>query len=272
MRWISSCLLFDSHIVFETMARKRRPMRITLVIVQIVVAALGVANIVHYSLDNLLSTQQPTTTIDAALAAIAALTIAGIAVGWKARTPYAPALLGLCIILTTAAGFAPRVVARYEAEAAARQLAQEDRRADQGLQDDLGRWSTEVDARMAAQRPVTGAEAWALLDVVRTAVLRDRSPEATALLQKAISGKVLDPNVPVQGKRPVDTAPRPLFLQFYKEAVEPGLRVHALRAADWKLMQILAAGADMADPDAAALATELGKTPKPSAGDFISLE
>jgi len=247
-------------------------MRITLVVVQVVVAALSVANIVHYSLDNLLSTQQPTTTINAAVAAIFALTIAGIAVGWKAGTPYAPALLLLCILVTTAAGFAPRVVARYEAEAALRLRAQEERRADQGLQDDLGRLSADVDARIAAQRTLTGAEAWALLDVVRTAVLRDRGPEASALLQKAIGSKVLDPNTPVQGKRPVDIVARPLFLQFYKETVEPGQRVHALRASDWKLMQILAEGADLRHPEAAALATELRKTPKPGVSGFITLE
>ena len=245
-------------------------MRIALIIVQIVVAALSLANIVLFSLDNLLATNQPTTTINIAFAAIFALTVAGIAVGWKAGTPRAPALL--FIILTVAAGFAPRVVARYEAEAAIRLRAQEDRRAAEGVQDDLGRWTAEVDARMAAHKALTGVEAWAMLDAVRTAVLRDRGPEAIALLQKAIEGKVLDPNTPVQGKRPVDTAPRPLFLQFYKEAVEPGRRVNALRAADWQLMQILAQGADLTHPDAAALATDLRKTPRSGVGEFITLE
>jgi len=247
-------------------------MRIALIIVQVVVAVLSLANIVHYSLDNLLATNQPTTTINIAFAAILALTVAGMAVAWKVGTPHATAPLLLFVVLTTAAGFAPRVVARYEAEAAARLRAQEDRRAAQGVQDDLGRWTAEIDARIAAQRALTGTEAWELLDVVRTAVRRDGGPRATALLQRAIHGKVLDPNAPVQGKRPVDTAPRPLFLQFYKETVEPGLRVHALRATDWKLMQVLAEGADLRNPEAAGLATELGKTPKPGAGDFITLE
>ncbi len=252
-------------------------MRITLLVVQIVVAALSLANIVHFGLDNLLAPNQPTTVINTSLAAIFASTLAGIGIAWKARTPRAPALLILFIVVTAAAGFAPRLVARQEAEVATRHRAQEERRADQSSQDELGRWTAEVDARTATHRALTGIEAWALLDVIRTAVLRDsgpagRGPDAIALLQKAISDKVLDPNTPVQGKRPVDTAPRPLFLQFYKEAIEPAQRAHALRAADWQLMLILARGADLTSPESTALAADLGKTPKPAVGEFITLD
>jgi hypothetical protein len=76
----------------------------------------------------------------------------------------------------------------------------------------------------------------------------------------------------VQGRRLSDTAPRPLFLQFYKESVEPFGRTSALAAQDWAIMQLLAAaGADLSQSDATPLVADLAKTGVPGAGRFIEL-
>ena len=96
------------------------------------------------------------------------------------------------------------------------------------------------------------------------------SAQALALLRKAIAAGMIDVNAPVQGKRPSDTAPRPLFLQFYMESIEPVRRGSALAAQDWAIMRLLATGsADLSQPEAAPLVTDLAKTEVPGAGRFI---
>ncbi|CCE12167.1 membrane hypothetical protein [Bradyrhizobium sp. STM 3843] len=252
-------------------------MRLVLLAVQIVVAGLSLANIIYFRLNNLLAPSQPEAATSGAVLAIVGLTIAAIGVSRKATAPRLPTILALLIVLTGTAGFVPRLTAVYEADVAARLRERDDQNAEQIMQSDLTRWSAEIDARLAEHRALSGDEAWALLDAVRESDLRyrglaNRQPEAIALLQKAMKGKVFDPNVMVQGKRPVDTAPRPLFLQFYKETIETGKRARAVRAADWQLMQVLAVGADLTRPEAAALAADLGRTVKPRAGDFITLD
>jgi ArsR family transcriptional regulator, arsenate/arsenite/antimonite-responsive transcriptional repressor len=72
-----------------------------------------------------------------------------------------------------------------------------------------------------------GAEqAWAFLDCVTSAGYRDDgavppSAQALDLLRRALVSGLIDVNATVRGHRLKDPISRPLFLQFYKERVEP---------------------------------------------------
>lgn len=249
---------------------------------QMVVAAAAAVGVVSFRLQHLLAPQSADLDrlVLAALVAIAAFS-AGAVMLWRNRAAASPARIamsGLLIALTLLSGVAPATVeARREAAVdTARQL--EDQRREQAFARELHEWTDQIDGNVATIRPLTTAQAWAFVDFVSRAGHHDdggdpASAQAMALLRKALIAGRIDVNAPMQGKRLSDTAPRPLFLQFYKEHVEPVRRGNALALQDWTIMQLLAtSGANLSQPDAAPLVTDLMRTVVPGAGRFVGLK
>jgi hypothetical protein len=181
------------------------------------------------------------------------------------------------IALTLLAGILPSAVEqaiRYQEEQAERA---ETRTLETRLIADLDARKRDVEARIALRRPYAPQDA---LDFVTLSVRgtdlsyrsgADRSDAALAILQRALEGKLVDPNAMVKGPRPVDTAPEPLFIHFYKAWVprKPDRLVDAL---SWRAMKLLAAnGADLSLPEAVPLVEDLRKTEKPAFGRYFEL-
>jgi hypothetical protein len=257
-------------------------MRVMLFTLQLLVAGASVANIFFFRVGNMfaprISESEPV--IQGAMVALMLLTAAMWFACWRGQWPPRRAkLMGLVSILalTVLAGFTPRLVAERREAVVAAERAEDNRRFEEDFAHELQRWAARVDALASGRQAFAGEEAWAFFKFVVNSDLSyrglaDHRAEAIALLQRALADKSLDPNVPVQGARRSDTTPRPLFLQFYAESIEPGRRVNAVRADDWQMMQVLAAnGVDLARPDAAALVGDLAKTAVPGPGRFVTL-
>jgi len=256
-------------------------MRRLCLILQLVTAIGGAVAAVSFRLQNLLSPHgaELDHLVIAAVVAIAVLSVGAVllwrngAIAGRARL----GVSGVLIALTVLCGFVPGAVEahRQATVEAARQL--DDQRREQAFARELREWTDQVDGDVATLRPFTAEQAWAFVNFVSRAGRYDDGPtppsaQALALLRKALISGRIDVNAPVQGVRPSDTAPRPLFLQFYKEQVEPVRRATTLPEQDWTIMRLLAtSGANLSRPDAAPLAADLTRTVVPGAGRFVSL-
>ena len=256
-------------------------MRTLCLILQLVAAIAAAVVAASFRLQELLS---PNGTDLDRLVGIAFVIIAGLCAGgvllWRNGTITNRARAGLSallVALTVLSGFMPGVVEQQRRAAAEVVRQVDDQRREQAFARELREWTDQVDGNVATLRPLTTEQAWAFIDFVSRAGRYDDgtpppSERALALLRKALIAGRIDVNAPVQGRRPSDTAPRPLFLQFYKERVEPVRRAIALPAQDWAIMQLLAtSGASLSRPDAAPLATDLTRTVVPGAGRFVGL-
>ena len=80
-----------------------------------------------------------------------------------------------------------------------------------------------------------------------------------ALLKRALEAKLLDPNVPVKGPRPVDVNPEPLFLHYYRADIRPYPNAQ-ISIRDWETLKLLVEnGADLTLDGARQLAEDLQK-------------
>jgi hypothetical protein len=257
-------------------------MRRLCLILQLVTAIAAAMLAVSFRLQNLLSPNaaELDRLVVVALVAVVALSAGGVLL-WRNGNVTGrsrAAISGLLIALTLLSGFAPGAVdlQRRAAVETVRQL--EAQRREQAFARELREWTDQIDGNVATLRPLTTAQAWAFIDFVSRAGRYDDgavppSAQALALLRKALISGRIDVNAPVQGLRLSDTAPRPLFLQFYKEQVEPVRRAGALAGQDWTIMQLLAtSGANLSRPDAAPLAADLTRTVVPGAGRYVSLQ
>jgi len=252
-------------------------MRWSILALQWVATAASLANVVFFRLQELMAPQSAELdrVATAGLVAVAALSVGAIVVsryliGWPAlRSGAAVAIIALTLL----SGFAPRLVwAHRQAVAQAQRVAEARQRA-AAFAAELRGWRATVEAR----RPLVTAQAWTFVDFCTRAGRYDDgsnppSAQALALLRAALAARMIDVNAPIQGPRLSDTAPRPLFLQFYKERIEPLRSGSAIAAQDWAVMKLLAAGgADLAQGDAAPLVADLAKTEVPGAARFIGL-
>jgi len=188
-----------------------------------------------------------------ALIAIALLTAAVVVAELKRRAVPAIAVVA-AMVLTLAAGAWPIYVYDKEKhEAKARSEVQ--RLADAAAADAkaLARIEArrrDVESRLAERRPYAGQDALQFVVEVSYADLRylglsDRSETVRALLKRALDEKLIDPNVPVKGSRPVDTKPEPLFLQYYRADVRP-YPTAQISMRNWETLKLLVAnGADL---------------------------
>ena len=259
-------------------------MRRIIVILQLVIASASVFNVVKFRLDNLLA--EDASELDrlalAALAAIALLTLAVVVLSRRKTSAAAPgagfsAVLIALTAMTALTGFAHQAVyshARAEAQAArdAERLQQR-----QAAARELLKWREDIDRRATEMRSFAPEQAYEFLDVSSSAGYWDDGADplnlqALDLVRKALGSKLIDVNARIPGRRPRDETARPLFLQFYRERIEPFR--HTLPRQDWEIMRLLAgAGADLGQADAASLVADLSKTPEPAAPSrFITLK
>src|SRR5262249_52523537 len=128
----------------------------------------------------------------------------------------------------------------------------------------------DVAERIASKRAYSADEAYDLVMLVDDADLSwhglaDHTPEASALLEDALLGGVLDVNARGSGGAPV-------FLRFYDFRIRPtGPRSVEKRA--WEIeKQLVAHGADLADPAAAELRANLARKEVAGVGRYIALQ
>ncbi len=255
-------------------------MRWFIPVLQLFVASASVSNIIRFRMDNLLL--EAATALDyatlAALAAIIVLTAGVLVLCWRMTVLSLPhvGVAALLVGVTALSGFVPQVVEthRRAAEQAARQA--EKQHWDEAFVRELLGWVDDVDKRAASAHRFASEQAWVFLDCISHAGYWNEGPapfsvQALMLLRKALAAGLIDVNANVPGHSLKDMTPRPLFLQFYKERIEP-LR-YALSKQDWEIMRLLATnGADLSLPDAAPLVADLAKNPVPGPGRFIELK
>jgi hypothetical protein len=256
-------------------------MRRIFFILQLLAGMTSAVLVVWFRLDELMAPQSAELDhlAEAALAAIVLLSVGMIVVWRLAGASHRISIAaGIAILaLTVVSGFAPRLLWDQRQAAIEAARVAEDRRRDEAFALELRTWTATIDDSAAAARPLTAEQAWEFVNLVSRAGYYDDGPnplatQALALLHKALAAKILDVNLMVQGRRPSDNAPRPLFLQFYKEQIEPAGRVKTLPAQNWEIMKSLAAnGADLSRHDAAPLVADLAKTEVPGVGRFIGL-
>src|SRR5262249_42581977 len=175
--------------------------------------------------------------------------------------------LPVLIAATLIAGFIPRGVDAARRHGAAEAERREGQRIEAQFLQQLDARRKDVAARIADKRPYTPDEALDLLRFVENGdlsyrSLTDYSGETFALLETALTAKILDPNGRVESAPVARLNGQPLFLYFYNSRVKPGITVNALRTSEWKLMQILVRnGADLGLADAAELKQNLLKSP-----------
>ncbi|WP_284270372.1 hypothetical protein [Bradyrhizobium iriomotense] len=251
-----------------------------ILLLQLLVASASVFNVIRFRLDNLLierGVELDRLTL-AGLAVAAISTAAVLVLCWRV-TALTPPRAGLALVLvgfTALSGVAPGMI-----ESRVRAVEHATREAEQQQLDDafareLVQWTADIDRRAAAVQPLQPEQAWSFVDCIASAGYRDDganppSAQALELLRKALAAGLIDVNAAVLGHRLKDTAPRPLFLQFYAERVAPVRNV--LARQDWEIMRLLAAGgADLASPDAAPLVADLAKAVVAGPSRFVSLK
>lgn len=255
-------------------------MRWSILVLQLLAAIASLVNIIGFRLDNLL--RNGPIDLDrltlAALAAVVLLTVEVLIIcrrGAVLRPPRA-AITVLLVALTAVSGFVPRQVDAYAraAEQEAREAERQQRY--QAFTRELLEQTDEVEKRATQADAFDSDQAWAFLDALSSTTYWDDgagplSAQALELLRKALALKLIDVNGEVRGHRAKEPVARPLFLQFYKERIEP-LR-YSLTRQDWEIMRLLAsADADLSLPDAAPLVADLAKTAVPGPPRFVTLK
>lgn len=182
----------------------------------------------------------------------------------------------VAVLLVVTAGFVPRAVRMAEQMSATAVQQAADADLEMQFQGDLLDHTDEVQDHIDQKTPLAVADALALLEFAAGADLSwrslpDHTPEAFALLEQAIDGKVLDPNALVPGPT-ADVPPVTLTVAFYDKFVRPG-SPRAIKKHDWDVLQILVAkGADLTTPAAAQVRADLARTVILGEGRFLSLQ
>lgn len=252
---------------------------IVYVVVPLLVALASLANIVSFRLENLLRpVWTDTVTLAFAVGAVLVIAFAVLAaLSARLSRPVARRLaFVIALLLAIAAGFIPRVVDMREQMTAKAETQASDADLEMQFQSDLLDRSGDVQDRIDARNPYAPADALAFLEFAASAdfswrSLPDHTPEAFALLEQAIDGKVIDPNALVPGPT-ADVPPVTLTVAFYDKWIRPG-SPQAIRKHDWDVLQILVAkGADLSSPAAAPVRADLARTVILGAGRFLSLK
>ncbi len=252
-------------------------MKVGLTILLLLAAAASVVNLVLFALEHMMDPRWAGRDGQLLLAfgVIGAVTVAGVVLAFRHRAP-GGWLIGAAVLVAIV-GFVPRVIYEQEQREVRGAQAVVDRDFEAKLLAEIETRSRDIESRIVAQRPFTPDEAEALIKFVRDAnldyrKLADHTPKAMPLLQRALEGKVFDPNAPVPNRFRRGAPPEPLFLQFHKtirQAPERSVLTH-----DWNIMLLLVAnGADLSAPGADALAADLRKTAIPvHSGLYIELK
>ena len=246
--------------------------RIGVILAQSLAALLGVAAVCFSVLEQIMGPSYVAADRARLLALIAIVLItAAVVIAELKRRAVPLAALAAAMILTLAAGAWPNYVYdREKREAAAQSETQS--RADLAAADAKAlAWiearTRDVESRLAERRPYGGQDALAFVNEVSYVDLKyrglpDRTEIMLALLKRAIEAKLLDPNVPVKGPRPVDVNIEPLFLHFYRAEIRRYPNA-AIRLHDWDMLKLLvASGADLTLAGSHPIAEDLQKSLK----------
>src|SRR5579871_307059 len=214
-----------------------------------IVAAVGFGalNLVDFQLGRMMAPADAG--VDAAAYAAAGVILAlALAAAWMAvRQRRRAGVIVVAAIL--AVSFLPRAVDAVHRDSEARADRAEGAAMEASLLAGLKAGQADVAARIAAKRPYGAEEALDLLNLIEGADLSwrgfpDHTPEAFALLDAALAGSVLDPNVR-------SAAGVPLFLGFYDVRIKP-TAPRLVEKRDWEIeKRVVAHGADLTDPAAA---------------------
>ena len=243
----------------------------------LVAAAASIWNVISFKLEHLWapSSHLMDFTLLGSIVEIFILVIGALVLVWRGKN--SARWLVFATVLTLTVGFAPRILDATENRIALSMRLVDDRQIESKLLSDIEARKQDVEARIAAKRPYSPAESLRLVDFVGDSDLSfrslpDHSDTTFVLLQRALEGKILDPNTLVKGPRPVDVSSEPLFLYFYRATVRPTPQSR-IRNRDWRVLQLLvAAGANLTVAGAAPLVDDLRKTPKPIANNREYIE
>ena len=210
-----------------------------------------------------------------ALGLIVMLSVSGLVMAFKVQPAASTWWLIAAGVLVAVTAFVPQVVDwNWKAERSAERAA-ENRKYIANFLADLDARKQDIDARVEARRPYTPEEAKAFVEFVRRSNLYyvhgpDYMVVAMPLLQRALEGKVLDPNIIVASGR-ADVGPEPMFLHLHRWIRQAPKQ--PVLTQDWNIFLLLVSkGADLSTPGAEAAAADLRKTVTPVySGLYIEL-
>jgi hypothetical protein len=175
--------------------------------------------------------------------------------------------------------FIPTFVYGIRQDAVRASVFAERQKIDRQVSDRIAARSKDVEARIKERRPYTPKEAFDVLFTVSTSDLRyqgtgEHSAAAFAMLRRALSEKIIDPNAIAHGVHPLNKEPEPLFLLYYRGWVKPAGGRREIGALDWTIMTLFVEyGADLTLPAARAFAEDLRRTATPIRdGRYIELK
>jgi hypothetical protein len=199
----------------------------------------------------------------ATLGAIAALTVAGLALARGRDANSARRRLLAFTALVIAAGAAPRMILALERGVEQARTERTEQAKDAA---ELAERKADIEARIAAGTSYSPDEAMRFVKYVEESGHPPYNSAAVmagafALLDRALSGKVIDPNMIVKDRLRADLGPEPLFIHYHRWIRQDPRRT--VRAWDWRVMVRLARNADLSTPEAARAAADLRKTAMP---------
>jgi hypothetical protein len=242
------------------------------------VAVASILNVIQLWLSNLLREDwPPLVKLSMTVAIVVILAAAGLAFSVVGRTKVVRrSVLAVALAVMVVAGFVPRGLDFLDKQQ--RQVQQQSDNADAEMQFQsayLDR-SDDVDERIADKRPYTADEAMAFLEFAATADLSwrslpDHTPEAFTLLQQALDGGILDPNLVMTNAPTADSPATTLTVAYYDKEIRP-TSPRAVSRHAWDVVKMLVDhGADISSPEAAALRADITKTAV-GEGRFIQLQ
>jgi hypothetical protein len=233
----------------------------------VLVAGLASAfNVVSLGLEHLMDPRWGARDIQLyiALTVVGVVTVIGLILAFKLAVPKPWIFAATALIV--AAGFAPRAIYAYDQSQADAAQAVANRAYEAKLLADLDARKQDV----AARRAYTGDEAEAFIELLRHSNLTymslpDCSAVAMALMERALQGKVFDPNAPVKNRFKAGAPPQPLFVAFHRMIRQAPER--PVETREWKILPLMTGnGADLSLPGAEAVAADLHKTATPVFG------
>jgi hypothetical protein len=234
----------------------------------VLVAGLASAfNVVSLRLEHLMDPRWGARDIQLyiALIVIGVVTVIGLVLAFKLAAPKASIFAAAAVIV--AAGFVPRAIYVYDQSQTNSAHAVANHAYEAKLLADLEARKQDVEAHIAARRLYTGEEVEEFIELVRHSNLTymslpDGSAAGMALMERALQGKVFDPNVPVKNRFNAGAPPLPLFVAFHRMIRQAPERLVETR--EWKLLLLMTGnGADLSVPVADAVAADLRKTATP---------
>lgn len=239
----------------------------------LVIAIASAANVFFFWTENLLREAWPQETKVAFTAATAAIVVLTAVAIWRGRGW----LMVLCLLLVVAAGFAPRFVDLYAVSQQQAKDQAEGADIEMEFQSTLLDKTGDVEDRIDAKKSFTADEALGLLEFAADADLSyrslpDHTPEAAKLVEEAIEGGILDPNAITTTTPTADSPAVTVTVAFYDKRIRP-TSPRTIEKHAWDVLQILVAhGADLTSPDAAAIKADLAKAVVLGPGRYLELK